>query len=299
MPTDQAYADQPTNGPPSGSTGGPPTCNTGVVNGAYGWDWTATTHPVSDGVVDDLLTAMGAQAAEHGKGLQGWSQSIKAYDAGGYSLGSVYFGGGRDDVHVVATSSAADPVRAAVVRMGEVRTARVDTRVDTLLPFEDLVSLCRSAAGQKARLTYVASEQEGQSLGRTLYVGAPTSAVRVRVYEKWLESPGQYVEGTNRVEVQLRPPSRAKVMVSGWTAAETFCASELTRRLAGLLGEQIARPGTLQKTRGTPDLEQTMEAMGRQYGPGVARWLRHSGGDVGTVLDYLIPSSAPESVKVP
>jgi hypothetical protein len=163
----------------------------------------------------------------------------------------------------------------------------VDTRLDTLVTFDDLRGVCQAVAGMKARLTYMESSRGGESTGRTLYVGSPTSAVRVRVYEKWLESPGQYVEGTNRVEVQLRPPSRAKERVTSWTPAQTFCASQLTRRLADALGTDVAHPGSLEKSRGTPDLEETMRAMYKQYGPGVRRYLTHSGGDVGTVIDYL------------
>lgn len=282
--------------------GRPPTSNTGVVNGGscsgdrgnlsirdgYGWDWSSTTHDARDGVVGDLLSALGTRVAVRGKGLQGWSQSVKAYDKGGYLLGSVYYGGGRDDVHVVSTSSAADAARRAVVRRdGAARTSRVDTRVDTLVTFDDLRGVCQAVAGMKARLTYMESSQGGESTGRTLYVGAPSSAVRVRVYEKWLESPGQYVEGTNRVEVQVRPPSRAKERVSSWTPAETFCASQLTRRLAHELRTEVAHPGTLQKSRGKPDLMETMVAMGEQYGPAVDRWLTYSGGDVGAIYDCL------------
>ena len=282
----------------------PPLCNTGVVNqsdrrvapvctdsvdgsDSYGWDWSATTHDGHDLVVNGLVDALGAVTVVPGKGLQGWSQSVKAFDRDGYALGSVYFGS-REDVHVVSTSLAADAGRRAVLAFdGEARTSRVDTRVDTLVSFEDLREACEAAAGMKARLTYMESSQGGESTGRTLYVGAPSSAVRVRVYEKWLESPGQYVEGTNRVEVQVRPPSRAKGGVSSWTPAETFCASQLTRRLAQELGTDVGHPGSLQKSRGTPDLEETMKAMGEQYGPSVERWLTYSGGDVGKVFDYL------------
>jgi hypothetical protein len=81
-------------------------------------------------------------------------------------------------------------------------------------------------------------------------------------------------------------------MVSGWSPAETFCASELTRRLADELEVEVAHPGTLQKARGAPDLERSLEVMGDQYGPGVRRWLDVSGGDVGTVLDYLVNDRA-------
>nr|WP_300398062.1 replication initiation factor domain-containing protein [uncultured Rhodococcus sp.] len=293
MPTDQAYADQPTN---QRGDGGPPSCNTGVVNGFYGWDWSQTTHEArgTDSTVPaiaaDLVTTLGGATAVPGKGLQGWRESLQVFDADGYKLGQVYFGGERTDVHVVSTSTAADSARRLVVGKFGAKTSRVDTRVDTLLTYEDLEDLLRSAAGRKARLMSVASEQDGKSLGRTLYVGAPTSQVRIRVYEKWLESPGQYVEGTNRVEVQLRPPSRAKAAVSAWSAADTFCASELSRRVAGLLGTDVAHPTTLQKQRGTPDLERALQSMSNQYRPSVERWLKATGGDIGKVLDYLVAS---------
>ena len=279
----------------SAPEGSPPSSNTGVVNREsgsttrFGWDWSATTHAGRDGVVNDLLDAVGARVALPGKGLQGWSASVRGYDADGYQLASVYFGGGRQDVHVVSTSGVADQARRAVLGAdAEGRTSRVDTRVDTLMPFDALTRVCEAAAGQKALITRVESLRDGESLGRTLYVGAPTSAVRVRVYEKWLESPGQYEEGTNRVEVQLRPPSRGKGLVSSWTPLETFCASQLTRRLAAELGPDVAHPASLQKARATPDLERTLESMAQQYGPAVERWFSVSGGDVDTVVSYLM-----------
>lgn len=292
----QAYPDNAIPDAP----GGPPPGNTGVVNldsrrvappSPYAWDYSATTHEGSEGVVRDLVRALRGRTVLPGKGLQGWRQSLQVFDVEGHRLGSVFFGG-REDVHVVSSSSSAHAARSAVVGLDRVRTARVDTRVDTLVPFRDLWAVCEAAAGMKARLTYMESREAGQSLGRTGYLGSPSSAVRVRVYEKWLESPGQYVEGTNRVEVQLRPPSRAKEMVSGWTPAETFCASEMTRRLARELGSEVARPGSLQKSRGTPELEETLRSMGEQYGKAVERWLSVSGGDVDRVLDYLLREGA-------
>lgn len=280
----------------------PPSCNTGVESeesrskdlGKYGWDWTATTHDARGshstvaGIVQDLVGALGGSIAVPGKGLQGWHQSLRVFDRDGYRVGQVYWGGDRTDVHVVSTSGVADVTRPRIVAMHGAKTARVDTRVDTLLPYEELEQLLRGAAGQKAAIRRIWSEKAGQSTGRTMYVGAPTSQVQVRLYEKHLESPGQYVDGTNRVEVQLRPPSRSKADVSTWTAAETFCASELSRRVAGLLGQEIAHPASMQRKRGTPDLETTMRHMRDQYGPGVDRWLRATGGEVGTVIEYLV-----------
>lgn len=282
--------------------GQPPTCNTGASSEKYpgiagddfyGWDWSATTHDAYDHVVNDLLDALGAVHALPGRGLQGWSQSVQAFDADGYLVGTVYFGGSRDDVHVLSTSAAANHSRRAVVGLSNARTSRVDTRVDTLTPWDDLAKTLNVAADTYgARITSMESKERGQSLGRTLYLGAPSSRIRVRVYEKWLQAPGEYAEGTNRVEVQLRPDSRSKGDVSSWSPAATFCASRTTRDLAQRLGADYAPEASVQRKRPTPTLEQTLEAMGGQYGKSVRTWLELSGGDLGKVVEYLTRDAA-------
>lgn len=261
---------------------------------AYGWDWSATTHALPEpgegsatAVVDDLLDALGGAHHLPGKGLQGWQWSVESFDCDGYKLGTVYLGG-RPDVHVVSTSAAADLVRPDVVRLHGARTARVDTRVDTLTPFDHLVEVCEDAASMyNATVTTMESKRGGVSLGRTAYLGSPRSMVRVRLYEKWLESPGQYVEGTNRVEVQLRPVSAMKARVSALSPAETFCATKTTRDLAERLGAEVADAGSLRVKRGTPDLERSLAAMGTQYGGVVRRHLERADGDWSRVIDYL------------
>jgi DNA relaxase NicK len=255
----------------------------------FGWDWTQTTHHHGPGAVADLVKALGAVTTMPGPGRQGWTDSVQAYDAEGYLLGKVFFGGERGDVHVEATSAAADLARPAVVGLYGAKTARVDTRVDTLVPFEDLAAILEdAAAGYGSQIIRVESEVRGRSTGRTVYLGSPKSAIRVRLYEKWLESPGEYVEGTNRVEVQLRPASRVKREVSAWSPMETFCASRVTRRIADQLADDLVPKSTLHVNRGTPDLERSLEAMGEQYGGAVDRFLQWSGGDVDRVLAHLL-----------
>jgi hypothetical protein len=240
-------------------------------------------------VVKDLTAALGGVIHVPGKGLQGWPVSVQAYDAGGHLLGRVYYGGDREDVHVVSTSDSAELARPLVVKLHGARTARVDTRVDTLLPFPRIHELMSEAAARYgSRITTMQSFERGESLGRTTYLGSPSSMVRVRVYEKWLESPGEYVEGTNRVEVQLRPQSRMKLKASELTRAESFCATRTTRDLAELLGSEVADAGSLRVKRGRPELEAMLAAMGKQYSKGVERWLRASGGDLERVIEHLV-----------
>lgn len=254
----------------------------------YGWDWSATTHDGRQGIVDDLSSALGASLVLPGKGLQGWSESVKCFDGGGYELGSVFFGGGRDDVHLLATGESAQWARSATVAMDRARTARVDTRVDTLVPFEGLEEMCWAAAESYGTQITKMESWGGKTPGRTVYLGAPSSDVRVRIYEKWRQAPGQYVEGTNRVEVQLRPSSNVKERVSGWEPARTFCASKVTTSLAEALGQDASKAGSLHVKKATPTLEEALEAMSHQYGGTVARWLEHSGGDFSKVVDYLL-----------
>jgi len=268
-------------------------------DGVYGWDWTATTHEGRVGVVDDLVTALGPSLVLPGKGVQGWSESLKCFDLAGYDVGTVYFGGGRDDVHVLATSDAAQWARSAVVGMDGARTARVDTRFDTLAAWDDLQDVAMQAASTYGTQVTTMETVNGPRQGRTIYLGAPSSAIRVRMYEKWRESPGQYVDGTNRVEVQLRPPSNRKADVSAWTPAQTFCASKTTTDLAELLGADASQAGTLHVRKATPTLEQSLRAMADQYGGTVARWLEHSGGDFSKVIDYLLETHDKYEPKIP
>lgn len=267
--------------------------------GVHGWDWSATTHPLVDNSPAYLVDALRPWVVRRGKGLQGWSQSLEAFDRDGYALGSVFFGGGREDAHVLATGGAAHNARRAVAVLAEARTSRVDTRVDTLAPFEDLAAILEAgAAVYGSQIIRTESSVRGVSTGRTVYLGAPASAVRVRLYEKWLQAPGDYLEGTNRVEVQLRPHSRAKAMVSGWSPAETFCATRTTRDLAAQLGVDVAAPPALEVSRGTPDLEARLASMGRQYGNTFVEWMDVSGGDVSAVVEHLTGERVPPPARL-
>jgi DNA relaxase NicK len=247
--------------------------------------------------VDDLVSALGPSLVLPGKGIHGWSQSVQAFDGEGYLLGGVYFGA-RQDVHVLSTSDAAHWARSAVGSMDRARTSRVDTRFDTLAAWDDLEAVAMEAASTYGTQVTTMETLNGPRQGRTIYLGAPSSAIRVRMYEKWRESPGQYVDGTNRVEVQLRPASRIKEDVSTWTPGQTFCASKTATDLALLLGADASEQGSLHVKRDTPTLEQSLQAMSHQYGGAVSRWLEHSAGDFSKVVDYLLAkhdddSSAP------
>lgn len=279
--------------------------NTVDAPSPYGWDWSATTHDtVGSGLtVRELAGRLvgvldGAHAIPGGKGVHGWSDSIEVFDAEGYRLGSVFYCAGpnpsRTDVFVQATSEAADRVRSRVVEH-QAKSARVDTKVDTLADFDLVDDIMQTAAeGYGSLITRIESHQRGESKGRTTMLGSPSSAIRIRLYEKWLEAgvnpkTGKplYEPGTNRVEVQLRPPSQKKRDVSAWSREQTFCASRVATTIAALLGNEVAEPGSLHIDRGTPDLEKSLATAAKQYGKAYARFLEVSGGDVDRLVTHL------------
>lgn len=267
----------------------------------YGWDWTQTTHQGDDLTVRRLLRALDGAAHIPGKGLLGWPMSIEVYDASGFKLGQVFYGGGREDVHLLATSAVADEIRPLVVGVDETKTSRVDTRVDTLMDFDRLAKILW-ACSETYHVTMKfdqSYDRAGNSAGRTWTMGSPRSRIRIRIYEKWLESPGQYVEGTNRVEVMLRPDSQHKGAVSSWDRAMTFCASKSARDLAQRLGADYAPKADLRVSRGTPDLEQKLKNMGSQYHKTVDDWLQVSGGDIDTVIQRLVAPMLEKDTTAP
>lgn len=279
--------------PRESATGGqPPASNTGATfsppNPGLRWDYSATTHPGDRGTATNraLYHALGAVHDERGKGLQGWSESQVCYDARGDKLGTIYYGG-REDLHCVVSGSVSDSVREAVCALRGASTSRVDTRLDTMTAYEDVAGLLQSTADTYGtKVITMQSSVRGKNLGRTMYLGAASSRIRVRLYEKWLESPGEYPTGLNRVEVQLRPDSKHKLKVSSWSRSQTFGASKTTRDLAALLGVHVTDSDSMRTSNKVPDLDRSMAAMGSQYSKTVHRYMERTGGDVNRLLSF-------------
>lgn len=105
-------------------------------------------------------------------------------------------------------------------------------------------------------------------LGRTQMVGADTSAVRLRLYEKGKQPEYRHLVRPDlvRAEIQVRPAKEAKSAYAHVTAVQAWGASKWTRAIAAeLLGELLdpQPPGTVRKfaTR-----ERALRWMVKQYG---------------------------------
>jgi hypothetical protein len=108
--------------------------------------------------------------------------------------------------------------------------------------------------------------------GRTLYIGAPSSAVRVRVYEKGIQLRGEAIDGAPhistdlvRFEVQVRPEGAARQHAATCAPGAAYGYADWTRELARRVFELDVERVRIKQRRDS-DNERALEFMALQYG---------------------------------
>lgn len=105
--------------------------------------------------------------------------------------------------------------------------------------------------------------------GRTLYLGAASSVMSARIYEKGLHPEAQLQQiplDVVRLEFQVRPASRAKAALATLAPNDIPAGSAWSRDLttqAGLSAGEEWQPGTIWQPT---TLDRAVQAMLRQYG---------------------------------
>ncbi|MCQ5129824.1 replication initiation factor domain-containing protein [Butyricicoccus faecihominis] len=124
----------------------------------------------------------------------------------------------------------------------DINATRVDLAVDDHSGTLDMDTIIRYKSAQciDSRITSFdvhISEKEGKCRGQTLYIGAPTSPFRIRIYDKAKEQfePGE--QGYNEPWVRVEMVMRGK-LAQGFVAA--YCNSDDLGQLAsGILNDHI------------------------------------------------------------
>ena len=215
--------------------------------------------------VDDLLEALGSASEgftlTHGKGHHGYSHSTVLDGSDGFRA-TVWHGGSHHYPHAVVTGEAAQPgaelIRAA---FPEHFVTRADARedfgeagaFDRILP-----ELLEVAKGHRVKV-----DTRGDHLltmdGRTVYLGAPSSACRERLYDKAAELRAKFAadpvklaqvpEHLARLEAQVRPQTQAAKLAFATIEPLAVMGSnawlrEVWKRVAGLELEpvQVGKP---------------------------------------------------------
>jgi hypothetical protein len=185
------------------------------------FDWYQGT--VSAGVDDVVEALMGlAERADlkHFKGLQGYATRTMVMDDG-ETVGQVWHGGSHPLPHVVFTSDAA----VAGAELIRAKFEHTVTRLDAKEDFGDEGAFDRilPALLEAARKHRVKVDTRGDHLlrkeARTVYLGAKSSAVQCRQYDKAAELRSQFAhepakllevpQHLTRLEVQVRPQTHA------------------------------------------------------------------------------------------
>ena len=242
------------------TTDAPPLCNTGASD--LTWDWYQAT---IKGSSDALTSANGVRsvlATVVGPGGQ-WAptKALFGYPFGqelqGVPVGTVKVFYGAGDVHVQATSAAAEPVADLLRKWWPEHTvSRADVAFDTISAgsFDRLYQRVHHLARTNPRgkvSTSTAGDWIDRETGRTFYAGGTSSRLRVRVYEKGHEQRakdpncGADLDWT-RVEWQLRPTSDQKAWLARASKVEALGLSAFGAAVADeVLGADVLAVGNL------------------------------------------------------
>jgi hypothetical protein len=252
------------------------------------FDWyqaTVPAHPL------DVVEAVRSSLADdgevvEGRGKHGYAQSFTIKGGDGDRVALVLCGGSNGYPNVQATGSAAHAF-ADLVRdlWPDHKVTRFDAAEDVVGEgvYERFEGLCKATArdhGVKG-LSYVPDDLAD---GRTYYIGAASSDVRVRLYEKTAEQrrklpPDRHHEVPEnwvRVEAQVRPPKGAGYTAASLTPAQVWGCSgwtgDLARQLFAMDVERIAMQGARES-----DHDRSYRYMLQQYGPTLRRMLADLG----------------------
>lgn len=219
---------------------------------------------------------------ETARGLNGYNHS-KIVKRGDETLARVLYGGSNGYPHIIASGAASDDV------VPVIRTAWPEhevTRMDTAQDFQEnlgfeKVSAVMEGMSESSRLTLTKLESVRNGVrSRTVYLGAPSSRIRVRLYEKGCFEQQQGFEAHSdwfRLESQIRPTGKEARQIAAYVdPVEAWGMARWTRELASETMGLDVEPITMQQRR-EPDYMRAIRSLARQYGATLAKAIEVEG----------------------
>ena len=247
------------------------------------FDWYQTTIDRDpQAVYTGLSLALGATSLENVRGVNGFTQgvSVKRDEE---SLAVVYFGGRNPLPNVKTTSWATDDVAPAIRALWPTR--HEVTRVDSAADFDEPDGYLRVAyvLGRyaKRRGIYIETKTSTRNgvTAATTYLGAASSRVRLRLYQKGLKDRQDGLEASEdwyRCELQIRPTGDGRVVAATVTPDGAWGFSSWSRAIAEEVMSISPDPIVMQPRR-EPDYMRAIRALRTQYGSILARALEVEG----------------------
>ncbi len=250
------------------------------------FDWYATTIQDDPFAVIHTLARELRASIEDGHAGHGYEfgVNLRRDDS---TIGRVLFGGANGHPHLIVSSDDCDEIVPVVRRLwqSEHYCTRVDSAEDIdhgADTWDDLFTLVYAVAeadpeGRKRRLKisqagdWLRDPSDPEHAGRTLYVGSPKSAVRVRLYEKGKELNGKSIGGRPhsdslcRVEVQVRPEKDSRWTAARGTSEDMWGYAEWTRDLLRRLKDAEVERVHIRERRES-DLDRALHWLCHQYG---------------------------------
>lgn len=245
------------------------------------FDWYAAsfrTNAPHESVLADLGLVLDATPIATGRGLHGYTDGWEFRRPEGI-VARALSGGSNQFVH--AWASGADTVPFVDVVREWWPEEHTVSRVDACEDFtgegcwDGLLAACvAEAEGRRLSINQAGDWMRDGQAGRTLYLGAKSSPVRARLYEKGKQLRGDGVKDAPldwvRLELQVRPEHQAKWTLAKATPEQTWGASKWSQALA-----ERALDFDTDRIDGRvwhePDDARALRYLIRQYGPLLTR----------------------------
>lgn len=258
-----------------------------------GWDgyvafdaYTATTKAVTRQEMLDIVCDQDDEVIEGMNGYHFFDHKDVIKDRDGNHVGSVLYGGERHGDRVMLevkgyrTTNAVRDLRKASIRH---RCTRVDSRLDFDFPnaFQTLLDPVMAIKRRCDLYGNRDGDWDKPELGRTQYVGAKTSPVRVRLYEKGKEPSMRFLNRPDlvRLEVQVRPQGDSKELFALASPIDCWGAANWTGELAGELLQMKIEALKAKSIKTQNALDAKLAWMCKQYGPSLIELLHLHQGD--------------------
>jgi hypothetical protein len=202
-----------------------------------------------------MFGAVGGVSVHQGRGFHRFGERVAVKNHAGDEVGAVQWGGSQGDRVMVEVKGDGTPTVVERLRTAcEHRCTRVDSCVDFERPgaFEELLEPVTEVKAKHRLYGQRLGDWDQPELGRTVFLGAASSPIRARLYEKGKQPEFRHLKRPDlaRLEIQVRPQKDAKSEYSRLSAVEVWGASKWTRELAeSVLSEFLDAhpPGTVRK----------------------------------------------------
>lgn len=233
--------------------------------------YTATTRAAK---ADDLFQMLyrGGDKFRQGRGHHGFEHRVSFSGPDGSENSSVSWGGTHGELIMLEAKGDRTPFIVDRLRSKyEHRCTRVDSCYDVDEPgaFAKLLEPCLHVKKEyRLKGSKAGDWEDFPEDGRTLYVGANSSPVKLRLYEKGHQPEYRHLKRPDwvRIELQVRPTKDAKDAYSRADSLAIWGASAWTRELAGLVLAAELTPLPAGTTYRQTEEERAIQFLCKQYG---------------------------------